>query len=339
MTDSPPDDRARPIRTLEDVFTILEAPRASFWELSECVRICRDEDDLDTRHRCAERALVEAFRPRPRKTRIPRVEQAAAEVITAHLSGLKVLDDLRSAATMIRLQADRLVGEVGQRFPSHDADHLPDLLTLGEMVLLLDDGTSRSLVTLSGMLRRAGSPGMAKESSGRSLTLEPGNPAALTTRAAACADLEEFSEAMDLVGTVVDQSPDDTYALLVLSRIQQETGRADAAYETANRAIELRPDKYTSHRLMSAAAALGDSEAFDSARHIAETHVDAESGNRWVAVLAIEVLIEHGDLEKAERDLRELENATMDSNSMGRLRRAKRLLREAWVRRQQKLDL
>ncbi len=41
----------------------------------------------------------------------------------------------------------------------------------------------------------------------------------------------------------------------------------------------------------------------------------------------------------AERDLRELENATMDSNSRGRLRRAKRLLREAWVRRQQKLDL
>lgn len=338
MTKSPA-PRGRRIKTVEDAIAVLESPRASFTELTDCIAVCREHDELEIRHRCAERALVEAFRPNASQVRIPQVEKAAEEVRAAHLSGLEELDDLRSAADMIRLQADRLVAEVDLHHPGREANELPDLLTLSEMVILLDDGEPRSLITLSSRLRGEGSPTMAKEASGRALHLDPGNHPALTTRAAACADLAEFPEATHLIESVISEAPDNTHALNVLSRVFQETGRNKEAYETATRAIELNPNKYTAHRLMSAAAALGDHQAFDSAHSIARARADTDPRDPWVTILAAKILIEHDRLEEVEILIHELERTTMDSNSRKRLQRVKRSLREAWSRRQGGLDL
>jgi|TARA_B100001971_G_C17787003_1_gene332567 hypothetical protein len=77
------DSEARLIRTVDDVRRLLESPPFMFFELLDCVEVCRIENNVELRHHCAELALGQTLEAH--NVRIPRVEIAAEEIIHAFL--------------------------------------------------------------------------------------------------------------------------------------------------------------------------------------------------------------------------------------------------------------
>jgi len=283
----------RRIETVDDVVAVLDSPKASFTELIDCVDVARKYDQWQLRHRAAERAFVETDVQAP--TDIARLTGAAEFVIDNYLKGADSLDELPSqikgADTWLSRHRSKLdaVGE------NEFADEQTELLA--ELLLLLSDNTPESKVRLCSRLRKVDRSDLGIEAVRPVANAERDNVVALTTLGAAYCDMGEYCKAEYALKAARKLKPDNDQTLVALSRVYQESDRPYDALDIAKSALVLNANEFTAHRLLKAAAAVDDAEAFSQAVAEVERAVEADaegSPDYYMLLLAAEALLDQG---------------------------------------------
>jgi tetratricopeptide (TPR) repeat protein len=265
MRDS--DHFGRPIRTIADVRAVLDSPRASFEEYLNCVYVCVAESAWDL-YENASRMALEAAISAPR-IQVPNLIEAAEHLVKAIMRRAEDLSDLGPRAN----EAMDLLESIEPVMSSRDnpggglaAFRTRTLTELSELRVLVADPSCDGLLRLCARLRKwVERPDLAVMAGERARTLEPNNPAALTSLGAAYADLGEYPSARQHLKTVLRADPDAKRAITALSRVEYATDNFNESHRLAKRAFELEPDSFSAHRLLSSAFATGDEEAFQEA--------------------------------------------------------------------------
>jgi tetratricopeptide (TPR) repeat protein len=283
----------RRIETVQDVAAVLDSPAASFTELMECVSVAKAAGEWELRHRAAERAFSETRLEAP--AAVTNLSSAAEVVIDNYFKVASSLDDLprRVKAAEGWLHANR------SRLDAVGASDFADEQTqlLAELQVLLSDTEPAARVRLCARLRKVDRSDLGIESVRPVANNERDNIPALTTLGAAYCDMGEFERAERVLRAALKVQPADGRARVALSRVLQESGRQYEAFDIAKVAFVAEANKYTAHRLLAAAAAVGDTEAFDQAVAEVERAADSEvegPPDVYLLLLAAEALIVQG---------------------------------------------
>ncbi len=344
----------RPIDDLEDVRAVFVSGHGSFWEYMDCVEVCKDFGDWSLRHQAAERATGEALRGR--RIDPPALIEAAQQVVNAILRNATTIEELEPCVHDVRewfTEHDRhFRARTDDRKQSIsrflDAVHVDgqatatDYQSLYRLVLLANDPEPESRVRLSSTLRSPfDRPDLAIEAATRALDQKPLDIAALTTRGAAHVDVDELASAEADLDAALSINGDDRYALVARSRCHQSCGEAVKALEVVKRALNFDPgNRFAQTRAMAAAVFAGDEEFFEEVRQsLASATPNASTSDSFVELLAIEAILEGGDIERAEAALAELENRNLRGLPITRARKLRRTIVTQKRRRQGRLDL
>lgn len=286
----------RPIDTAADIRLILGSPKVSFSELIRCIEVAKATGDWQLRHEAAELAFGLAMR----EGKVSRITDAAERYVR---SVIRLAPDLSSLVPQVDAARERL----GRSAPSNSeaASALQkEQRALDELALLLGDDQTETLVRLSGSLRKFDRSDLAVAAARLAAAADPNNVAALTTLAAGLADELNFRESREVIETAIRLNSLDAPALNVASRILQAMELPYESLAYAKRAFELDASRYSAHRLLSAAAATDDRDAFVEAEQAIEERDDGPlKDDRWIRSLAVRVLMEAGKLSEARAAL------------------------------------
>lgn len=309
-----PDGVLRPIDTVADVRLVLDSPKASFSELIRCVDVASAANDWELRHQAAERAFSLALG----EGKANRIAEAAERYVR---SAIRLAPDLSSLLPQVHAAQERLGRSVPPKSSAARALQ-SEQRALDELALLLGDGQTETLVRLSSSLRKFDRSDLAVTAARRAVAAAPENIAGLTTLAAGLADMQDHREGREVIERAIRLAPRDAPAFIVASRILQEMELKHDALVYAKRAFELDGSSFSAHRLLSAAAATDDRDAFEEAERTIMEHPDGPlKDDRWIRSLAVRVLIEAGKLGDARAALASL----LKDSSSGQL--AKQLSR------------
>ena len=168
---------------------------------------------------------------------------------------------------------------------------------LAEVQVLLSDDEPAARVRLCARLRKVDRSDLGIEAVRPIANKNSRNVAALTTLGAAYCDMGEFGKAERALRAALRVGPRGSQTRVALSRVLQESNRGVEALDVAKAAFVDETSIYTAHRLLAAAAAIGDSDAFDEAvaavEHAAETGV-AGQPDAYLLLLAAEALLDQG---------------------------------------------
>jgi tetratricopeptide (TPR) repeat protein len=251
----------RRIETAEDALNVLRSPAASFTELMECVEVANAAGNWEMRHQAAERAFTETKVTSPSAG--VSLSRAAEIVIDNYFKLATSLDDLPARI------ADAGAW-IGMHQPDFDAAGASGFASekkqlLAEIQVLLSTNEPEARVRLCSRLRRVERPDLGVEAVRPVANSERTNSVALTTLGAAYCDLQDYPRAEKALRAAVKVEGDTGLASVALSRVLQESGRRHEALDLAKRAFGVDPDQFSAHRLLSAAKAAEDQEAFDEA--------------------------------------------------------------------------
>ncbi len=283
----------RRIETVDDVVAVLGSPAASFVELLECVMIAGAVGDWRLRHLAAERAFDEV-RVDTANAR-PNMEAAARIVVDNYLKAADSLEDL----SYLVEDAEHWVESNRWKFDSARLSEFAEesIQLLAELQLLLSDPEPEAKVRLCSRLRKVDRADLGIEAVRPVANEQRDNVPALTTLGAAYCDVNELEKAERVLRAALAIRPRDTRARIALSRVFQEAGRLYEALDEAGVAFAEDANAYTSHRLLAAASAVGDADAFDQALEEVERAAEAsESGppDVYLLILAAEALKDQG---------------------------------------------
>ncbi len=302
MRDS--DHFGRPIRTIADVQSVLDSNRASFEELLNCVYVSQAESAWDLYEEGSRRALQAAISQS--RIRVPSLVEAAGHLVKAIMRRAGDLSDLEARADEAMDVLDSIEPSISTRDNLEGgiaAFRTRTLSELSTLRVLVADPSIDGLLRLCARLRKwVERPDLAVVAGERAKTLEPNNPAVLTTLGAAYADLGEYGPARQHLEIVLRVDPDAKQAVTSLSRVEYETGNFNESHRLALRAFELEPDRFSAHRLLSSALATGDDEAFREAQEaVSELREnDTEfSQDGYLDFLSAKILYEAGQVEEA----------------------------------------
>lgn len=298
MTNDP--NSARPITNPEEAWAVLNSPKASFVELMDCAETGRRFNDAQLRRQAAEKSMEEVLNRLDNQPGAHQfsIHEAARHVAAATLKAAKNLDDL--APYLARVTS--WLSGLNKRIRDLAPDEIRELETaVSEIALLLTDPNPESQSRLCSRLRKVERSDLGILAAERCLEVEPDNIIALTTKAAAQLDIGAADAAVATASRAVRLAPKGHHARTVLSRAFQETGRPRESLEAAREALDISANKFTAHRVLSAAAALNDADEFKKALELLE---DLEKQGRFkddvlIKILAVEALYEAGDLSTA----------------------------------------
>lgn len=346
----------RPIDNVDDVTAVFASGRGSFVEYMECVDVCKRAADWPSRHRAAELATAEALRGR--WIRPPELIEAAQQVVNAILRRATTIEELELCAPDIRqwfVERDnyfrakpddqkQTIERFLFRISVDDALLAKDRGSLYRLVLLANAPEPEYRVKLSATLRNPfDRPDLAVEAATRALAKEPENVAALTTRGAARVDIDDLGEAGVDLDAALAIDGESSHALVARSRCHQYCGEASQSLEVAKKALAIDPaNRFSLHRAMAAATAAGGREFFEQVRlGLACGSPVTDGPDPYLEVLAIEALVDGGDLDRAEAALVELEAEewTRRSLPMHKVSKLRREIARQKRRRQGRLDL
>lgn len=318
------EEQPRRIETIEDVEAVLDSLRVSWFELGICIRTARKADRSDLVHRAAEQSVAVAMRHRYPHLKVPRIQEAVESVLRSFVDSPERLTDVaqryseaRSWEEGFRPALTLAAGELGSR-----ASELRRLIN--EVLLLIDDGSNNSMSRLSKRFRKLKRPDLAIEACSTTLSSDPEDITALTSRGAAHADRRHYEEAENDLLAALDLEPRSIHALTSLSRVLQEVGRLEEALESGLQAFRIAPDEYSAHRILKIASALQNWALFQEALEVAQRSLESTPDDPWIGVLAVRILLEDGHLDQAGELINELENRSPGietSNQLDLLRR------------------
>jgi len=284
---------ARRIETVSDVRAVLDSPAASFTELMDCVSVAKAASEWELRHRAAERAFADVVLETPSAQ--ASLSTAAKVVIDNFFKSARSIDHLASRVTA----ADRWLQHHRTKLDACGASWFADeqAQLLAEIQVLLSDVEPAAQVRLCARLRKIDRPDLGIEAVRPIANKDRDNVAALTTLGAAYCDIGEYGNAERALRAALRVDPKGGQTRVALSRVLQETNRQVEALHLAKIAFADESNIYTAHRLLAAAAALGDSDAFDEAVTAVELAAETESAGQpdvYLLLLAAEALIDQG---------------------------------------------
>lgn len=282
---------ARPIETVRDVVAVLESPAASFTELMECVAVARAAQNWELRHRAAERAFKETKLEAP--AALASLSGAAEVVIDNYFKVAVSLEDLpqrvEAADAWLRSNRSKLDAAGATTFAAEQTE------LLSELHVLLSDNEPEARVRLCARLRKVDRSDLGIEAARPVANSERDNIPALTTLGAAYCDMGEYKKAERALRAALRLRRDDGRARVALSRVLQESGRPYEAFDEAKAAFVADANSFTAHRLLAAAAAVGDDDSFEQAMTAVERAVDEDPSGTpdiYLLLLAAEALVE-----------------------------------------------
>lgn len=169
-----------------------------------------------------------------------------------------------------------------------------------EMLLLLTDaGNSAALAQLAKHLRDIRRSDLAQMVATTAIDLDPDNPAAYVSRAAARADLRNHKGALEDLDQ--DVLVGNSYAALTRAKVLRSIGRAEEALRVLSDLVSREPSQSSVVMLRALAERCGD----DAARALAQRHAGACRGDepqppsRLLDLLAAKQLMRDGDIAAA----------------------------------------
>jgi tetratricopeptide (TPR) repeat protein len=291
---------ARHVETENEVIGVLNS-RASYSELLDCVQAAKRLGAWNLRRMAAER-LVDGLNVVGRRSRVD-IEMAANNIVFSIFAEAKDTDSLNTCA----IKCDNYLSGFEKKYPNLgeinkrlDAAFKP---LVDNLLILLTDDDVRSLIQISSILRRLERSDLAITFSRRALSQDKVNTVAMTTLGAALIDVLENQEALDVLTKSLELNPKSVKAMLATSRCHQEMGHFDKSISIAKTAFGLQPESLpTAHRLISAAVASKDSQAYkDAASVILSNPKSSITDERWVQVLAGLVFCELGNFSQARK--------------------------------------
>ena len=300
--------RARSIESIADIEKIIASPRYSFTELMECIEIASRFENWVLRHKLAELA----FQIATGSNKVVEIETAAREVV---MSCMKLGSTVESLSPLLE-RAKSFLENWNADKPSYEKVRTESLNSVSELLLLINDPSVESRVRLSSRLRKFERSDLAIDIATSAIKIEQNNSAALVTLSSAYLDEGLIEEARKRIGQALKVNPNDGIALVVASRVEQESGNPKESLLYAKSAYLLAINRYSAHRLLAAAVIAKDTDAFEDARkEIASIADETEDADPWYLTLAIRVLIERGKLDDADRAIQEI----VKSKPTGRL--------------------
>jgi len=322
--------RARRITNAAEVLKVLDSPRCSFYELMDCVRVAKQENNWALRHRSAERMFSLATQSIKYKD----VESAAIELVKSSVRIATDLDDLKPSLNKIKSRFEAWTPTT----PTTRTIRVQQIEEINQILLLMNDDHVNSQIRLSSKLRRLDRPDLSVVVAQRAVTKEPKNCAGLITFAAGLADLNQLISAMRNVDKALQLNPRDHVALVEASRIKQLLGKWKESLHYAKNAFAIEINKFTVYRLLAAAAKAEDRAAFMEARQLVREGLEKfKNADPWYLLLAIQVLIEVGRLVEAEAALDDIENTSEIEHLKPQVSKLKRELKIAVKEQQQEL--
>jgi len=287
------DAEPRRIESIRDALTVVGSAAASFTELMECVAVAKASSDWQLRHRAAERAFAEMKVGTPNAAK--HLSGAAEVVIDTFLKSASSLTELppevKAAEAWLDAHRPKLEIAGARDF----ADEKVKLLA--QLLVLLSDSEPEAKVRLCSRLRKVDRSDLAIQAARPVANRYRTNVPALTTLGAAYCDMAQYDKAERVLRAALKVQPADARARIALSRVLQESGREYEAFDEAKLAFAGETSTYTAHRLLAAAAAIGNAESFDLA--VAEVEAAAERREEgkpdvYLLLLAGEALVEQG---------------------------------------------
>lgn len=324
------DQLPRRIETMTDVAAVLESPAASFLEMMDCVRVSEEAGDWKVRHHCAERAF-EMVDPEARNA-VESLSSAAKVVIANYFKAASTLEELRpslSAATnWLGDRRSRLDQAGGGRFVDDQTN------LLAELQVLMSTATPEAKVRLCSKLRKLERSDLGIEAVRQVANDQPPNVRALTTLGAAYCDMGEYAKAERALKAALEVEPRSVQPLVALSRAYQNSGQEYRAFDVAKVAFVQQVDEYTAHRLMAAAAAVKDEDAFNQALDevkMRAQELDESDVSVYVLLVAAEVCLDKGDLGEVRKIVETIKTAgeALSGRSVQRFSELKKALHDA----------
>ena len=320
----------------------------------DCVAVCKDFGDWRLRHQAAELATDEALRGR--WTHPAQLIEAAQQIVNAILRKATRIEELQSYVPEVREwftaydhhfrarpdDQEQGISRFLDRIHVDGQTAAVERESLFRLVLLANDPDPESQVRLSSVLRQPFERSdLAIDAATRALDQEPINKYALTTRGAAYIDVDELPSAASDLDAALSIDGDNAHALVSRSRCHQNCGEVAKSLEVVKRALTVDPeDRITQKRAMAAAIFAGDEEFFEQVRQsLASATPNKGMSDAFVEILAIEAILEGGDIERAEAALTELENRNPRGLPTTRAGKLRRLIATQKRRRQGRLDL
>lgn len=161
----------------------------------------------------------------------------------------------------------------------------------------------------------------------RALALEPGDYAAISGKGALALARHEFHSALEWGERAVQINPDRAYAYGVIADAQIELGRYEAAIETLQTMVNLRPDMSSYSRISYVRELHGDIEgALEMMQAAVDSGVPGAENTAWVRTQLANLYFNTGDLARAEveyqRTLRDRPDYVYAMAGLGRVRAA-----------------
>ncbi len=291
---------ARRVETEDDVIGVLKA-RASYDELLDCIKVAKKLKAWNLRRMASER-IVDELNVVGRRSYVD-VELAANNIVYGIFAEAKDIGSINDCA----LKCDNYLNSFEKKYPNLgginkrlDAAFKP---LVDKLLILLTDDDVNSLIQISSILRRLERSDLAVTSSRRALSHNSINTVAMTTLGAALIDVSENQEAIDVLERSLELNPKSVHAMLATSRCHQQMGHYDKSISVAKTAFRLQPGSLpTAHRLISAAVASKDAQAYKDANKVILSNPKSSiKDERWLNVLAGLIFCELGDFSKAKK--------------------------------------
>ncbi len=289
---------ARVVETEDQVLTVLNT-RASYSELIDCVQVAKKLGAWSLRRMAAER-IVDELNVVGRRSKSD-LELAVKNIVLTIFSQANDIHSLKNSA----LQCEHYLASFEKKYPNLgeinkrlDRAFKP---LVDELLILTTDDDPRSLITISSILRRLERPDLAITFSRQALSHDSNNTVAMTTLGAALIDVVETDEALAILTRSLKLNPNSVKAMLATSRCHQEMGHNDLAISIAKTAFRQEPKSLsTALRLISAAVASKDSQAFKDAEEVILSNPKSPiKDERWLRVIAGLVSCDLGNFSQA----------------------------------------
>jgi len=289
---------ARIVETEDQVLVVLNT-RASYSELLDCVQAAKKLGAWNLRRMAAER-IVDELNVVGRRSQSD-IEVAVKNIVYTMFAEANDMHSLKNSA----LRCEDYLASFEKKYPNLgevnkrlDTAFKP---LVDELLILTTDDDARSLISISSILRRLERPDLAVFFSRRALSQDNNNAVAMTTLGAALIDVVENEEALSVLTKSLKLKPNSVKAMLATSRCHQEMGHYDQSTSIAKTAFHLEPKSLsTALRLISAAVASKDSQAFKDAEEVILSNPKSSiKDERWLRVLAGLVSCDLGNFSQA----------------------------------------
>ena len=304
---------ARPIETEEDVESIIVSEFVSIDELLRCVNIAKKKKNWELRNKVVDRLMqVTADTKRLSSTKMVSIAKVC---IALHFGKVEDFTEISEAVgRSFDAIEDLLVKRTGKISVQEDEFKINQIQRLNELRIHLAEPSLDNYHTISKHLRHYDRPDLAIETCEKGINEGGGENVALkTTYIAALDDAELYPKAHKIFDTTVRVFPKDSVLLVAGSRLHYNTSDNKRGYELAKKAFEINQTQHSLNAVLRGALLNNDMENFDAMQIRKFPYHDALRHDGYTQVLALKILIDEDELDRAQRTMKDIGELSLSS--------------------------